>query len=96
MIIRAYHLDITIKYDRQNRVYIIPGKKHFGTGSFAGLCGDFNGLDNDDYRRLDNSKAENALQFAKSWRDSASACADPVENDACAANPDRLPWAQKG
>lgn len=97
MIVRAYNLDYTIKYDQQNRVYVVPGKIHHGTGKFAGLCGNFNGRDDDDFTKLDNSLAKNALKFAETWSDQSTACPELTEAvDTCAANSDRLAWAQKG
>ena len=89
-------MDYTVKYDQHNRVYIIPGINHKWAGNFAGLCGDFNGKDEDDFQKLDNLPADNALQFAKSWADEASTCAPPMDVDSCSGNPDYLAWAQKG
>ena len=65
------------------------------SGIYSGLCGDFNGKTEDDFRRLDNAMADNALQFGKSWADSSSACELTVK-DTCQQNPDREAWAQKG
>nr|XP_047137780.1 mucin-2 isoform X2 [Hydra vulgaris] len=96
IIVRAYKLDYTVKYDQHNRVYVIPGVKHKWSGNFAGLCGNFNGKDEDDFQKLDNLPADNALQFAKSWTDEASSCSPPIDLDTCTANPEYLPWAQKG
>ncbi|XP_065655006.1 mucin-2 isoform X5 [Hydra vulgaris] len=96
IIVRAYQLDYTVKYDQHNRVYVIPGVKHKWSGNFAGLCGNFNGKDEDDFQKLDNLPADNALQFAKSWTDEASSCSPPIDLDTCTANPEYLPWAQKG
>ena len=95
IIVRAYLLDYTIKYDQQNRVYVVPGKRHVLSGVYSGLCGDFNGKTEDDFRRLDNAMADNAMQFGKSWADSSSACELTVK-DTCQQNPDREAWAQKG
>lgn len=95
LIVKAYELGYTIKYDQQNRVYVVPDSRHFQKGQFAGLCGDFNGADDDDFRKLDNAMADNALQFAKSWTDSSSAC-EISDVDTCSQNADREPWAQKG
>jgi len=95
LIVRAYLLDYTVKYDQQNRVYVVPGKRHILSGMYSGLCGDFNGKTEDDFRRLDNAMADNALQFGKSWADSSSAC-EITDPDTCQQNPDREAWAQKG
>ena len=65
------------------------------SGTFSGLCGNFNGKTEDDFRRNDLGMADNALQFGKSWTDASSACELTAE-DACQQNPDREAWAQKG
>ena len=67
-----------------------------GQNVLAGLCGNLNGRDDDDLRMPDNALADNALKFAKSWADQDAACAQPEDIDACEANPDRRPWAEKG
>ena len=96
IVARAYLLGYVIKYDQQNRVYVVVDKNQKGTGKFAGLCGNFNGNDGDDFKMLDNSQVTNPLPFAKSWQDQAAACAAPYVEDTCTANSERAPWAQKG
>ena len=93
---RAYNLGYTVKFDQGSRVYVIPPKHTQGKGYLAGLCGDYNGKDDDDFKKPDLSMADNALKFAKSWGDQTGACAEPVAADSCAVNSFRKPWAQKG
>ena len=83
-----------VKFDQSSRVYVTPDLRHRDKG-LAGLCGNFNGRDDDDFKQADNALADNALKFAESWGD-GSTCAAPTLVDACAANPDRKSWAQKG
>ena len=77
-------------------MYVIPPKKSYGKGHLAGLCGDYNGKDDDDFKKPDLSMADNALKFAKAWGDQSGACSEPTEADSCSANSFRKPWAQKG
>ena len=85
-----------MKFDQSARVYVIPPKKSYGKGHLAGLCGDYNGKDDDDFKKPDLSMADNALKFAKAWGDQSGACSEPTNADSCAANSFRKPWAQKG
>ena len=96
IIVRAHILGFTVKYDQQNRVHVIPEKRYSGKDDLAGLCGNFNGFDNDDFRKSSNEMADNALTFASSWADPESTCEEPTESSPCASNPERLAWAQKG
>lgn len=66
-----------------NRVYVVPPQNALGNSDFAGLCGNFNGLDDDDFTMLDNSRADNELEFAHSWSDQDAACEYPYEQDSC-------------
>lgn len=93
---RVYSLGYTVKFDQSSRVYVIPPKSEFNSGSLAGLCGDYNGKDDDDFKKPDLSMADNALAFAKAWGDQTGACADPSNADTCEANSFRKPWATKG
>ena len=93
---RAYKLGYVIKFDQSSRVYIIAPRQKFGTGHLAGLCGDYNGKDDDDYKKPDLSMADNALSFAKAWGDNSGACPEPTNLDTCEANSFRKPWATKG
>lgn len=97
LIVRAHQLGYVVKYDQINRVYVVPDNKYTGKNYFAGLCGNFNGRDDDDFRRSGNEMADNALSFAKSWADKESAaCGEPTDDDTCEKNPDRKAWAQRG
>ncbi len=96
LFVRPYRLGYTIKFDQASRVYVIPPHSAKGKGYLAGLCGDFNGKDDDDFKKPDLSMADNALKFAKSWGDESGACPEPSNTDTCTTNSFRKPWAQKG
>ena len=98
LIVRSSELGITVKYDGINRVYVVPSQRHFGTGYLAGLCGNFNGLDEDDFRKSTNEITSNWNNFADSWNniDAGSSCEPAERLDSCAKNPDRKAWAQRG
>ena len=96
LIVRSHILGFTVKYDQTNRVYVVASMEHYGKNQLAGLCGNFNGQDEDDFKRSSNEMADNPLSFAQSWADQDSACEPASRLDACKANPDRKSWAQKG
>ena len=85
-----------IKFDQSSRVYVIAPKTQRNSGNLAGLCGDYNGKDDDDFKKPDQSMADNALSFAKSWGDQSGACPEPTVYDTCEVNAFRKPWATKG
>lgn len=94
--VRSAKLGFKVKYDGTNRVYVVADNEHANTETLAGLCGNFNGEDEDDFRRSSNEMADNALSFASSWADQDGACELPTNKDACEAHPERKPWATKG
>eukprot|EP00795_Rhopilema_esculentum_P013727 gene13727-4647_t len=93
IVVRVYSLGYTVKFDQSSRVYVVPPKSYKGKGYLAGLCGDYNGKDDDDFKKPDLSMADNALAFANAWGDQSGSATD---KDSCSTNPYRKPWAQKG
>ena len=96
LVARAYVLGYVVKFDQSSRVYVIAPRDKANSGHLAGLCGDYNGKDDDDFKKPDTSLADNALVFAKAWSDTSGACPEPTNADSCEANSFRKPWATKG
>ena len=69
---------------------------HTGKGHLTGLCGNFDGEDENDFKRSTNELADNAISFASSWESQDGACDKPSEIDSCEAHPERKPWAEHG
>lgn len=64
----------------------------------AGICGNFNGQDIDDYVKRDGNTATNDGDLGDGWANEM-ACESPQDTDfetVCAQHKDRENWAKKG
>ena len=87
-----------VKYDRGNRVFITPNIKYKSQDKLAGICGNFNGQDTDDYIKRDGNTANNDGDLGDGWANEV-ACSSPQDTDfetVCAQHKDRENWAKKG
>ena len=84
-----------MRFDHKNRVYIAANAKLKGNTDMKGLCGDFNGVTNDDMKVASQSQASSVTEFANSWK-ADTFCVDARIVSPCETNKDRRPWAEKG
>ena len=85
-----------MRFDQGSRVYITPNPTYKSQNKLAGICGNFDGDDEDDLMMPDmNSDAADPTEFGYAWRDEDD-CPAPVSLDPCSENPDRQGWAEKG
>jgi len=69
-----------------------------GANKLAGICGNFNKLDSDDYTKRDGTTATNDGDLGDGWTNELG-CGAPRDTDyetVCAEHPDRVNWALKG
>jgi len=77
-------------------VYVTPNPTYKKSNKLTGICGNFNGLSQDDLLLRDkNTMAADDTEFGYEWRDEED-CPYPVSLDPCLENPDRQGWAEKG
>ena len=85
-----------MRFDQASRVYISPNQAYKKKDKLAGICGNFDGDDEDDFMMPDkNTDAADPTEFGYAWRDEDD-CPAPVSLDPCSENPDRQGWAEKG
>ena len=64
-----------------------------------GLCGNYNGEDDDDNKIRHNDVGNNDGQIGGGWAIEADMCDNPQEttaDESCNKHPDRKNWAEKG
>lgn len=77
-------------------MYVTPNPTYKKSNKLTGICGNFNGLSQDDLLLRDkNTMAADDTEFGYEWRDEED-CPYPVSLDPCLENPDRQGWAEKG
>ena len=77
-------------------MYVTPNPSYKSQDKLTGICGNFNGRDQDDLTLPDkNTDAADDTEFGYAWRDEED-CPYPVSLDPCSDNPDRQGWAEKG
>ena len=72
--------------------------KYMGTDRLAGICGNFNQLDSDDFLKRDGTTATNDGDLGDGWANELG-CEAPRDTDyetVCAEHKDRENWAKKG
>lgn len=85
-----------MRFDQGARVYVTPNSAYKDANKLKGICGNFNGLSQDDLLMRDqNTLAADDTEFGYGWRDEED-CPYPVSLDPCLENPDRQGWAEKG
>ena len=60
----------------------------------CGLCGDFDGNGNNDFRTRQGEIEANVAEFGHSWRTSESCPFPAVQIHPCDISPERRPWAE--
>ncbi|XP_022108235.1 SCO-spondin-like [Acanthaster planci] len=84
---------ITLKWDYGTSVHVTLDP--LLAGQVCGLCGDFNGDANDDFKTRNREIEAMGHSFGHSWRTVAN-CAEPREVlYPCDSMPHRRPWAEK-
>lgn len=78
-------------------MYITPNIQYKGNDNLAGICGNFNGLDSDDYTKRDGTTATNDGDLGDGWaiQDGCGARDTDFET-ICEEHKDRENWAKKG
>ncbi|XP_077978948.1 SCO-spondin-like [Glandiceps talaboti] len=88
-------IGLTVMWDGATRVYIKLTPNY--TGKLIGLCGDYDGNRDNDFKARSGIVEKVSDNFGNSWKLS-DACAD-VDNEEqvhpCEASPQRATWAQK-
>ncbi|XP_033761285.1 SCO-spondin-like isoform X2 [Pecten maximus] len=69
--------DVSLLWDNGTRVYIYLGSQW--RERVEGLCGNYDGIDNNDYQSQNGMNTQDVTEFANSWKTS-SACADVVND----------------
>nr|XP_006820368.1 PREDICTED: mucin-2-like [Saccoglossus kowalevskii] len=87
-------IGLTIQWDGGTRVSVKLSPSH--KGMVEGLCGNFNGDQNDDFLPPDGGfPLTLANEFGNSWK-ILDYCPDaPIAPDTCLAHPERQSWARK-
>ncbi|KAL8220178.1 UNVERIFIED_CONTAM: hypothetical protein K2H54_040063, partial [Gekko kuhli] len=57
---------LTVSYDMTHSLFVTLSPKYYG--QTCGLCGNFNGVTDDDFLMRDGSTAKSALDFAVDWK----------------------------
>src|SRR6218665_142492 len=86
-----FFLGITVQWDGSMRVYLSLDPRF--SGKVCGLCGNFDGLADNDFTARSGQIESAAVSFANSWRtrETCPMTADP--NSPCTASPEREYWA---
>ena len=83
---------ITIEWDKGMRVYITLEPTYMGR--VCGLCGDFDGKAENDFRARSELVERTALPFANSWKTQSTCPAQVKEStNPCTLHPERKYWA---
>ncbi len=83
---------ITVAWDMGTSIYVVLDPEYME--QVCGLCGDFNGIGNDDFRTRQGELEASSSLFGHSWRTGES-CPVPILNiHPCDLNPERRPWAE--
>nr|XP_009860490.2 von Willebrand factor isoform X1 [Ciona intestinalis] len=91
-------IGITVLWDNGTRIYIRLTPEF--QGIVCGLCGNFDGIDSNDYTTSGGAMGD-AVEFGNSWKvpDSTLTCKDATFesqiNDTCKLRPERREWAEK-
>ncbi|XP_061102940.1 mucin-5AC-like [Conger conger] len=80
-------------WDKKTSVFIKLSPKF--KGHVCGLCGNYDGNENNDFTTRSKAVAVNVLEFGNSWKDSPSCPDTGSKKDPCITNPYRQSWAQK-
>ncbi|XP_019623670.1 PREDICTED: uncharacterized protein LOC109469577 [Branchiostoma belcheri] len=86
-------IGVTLQWDRGTRVYIKLETVH--KGKVEGLCGNYNGDQQDDFLMPNGLTTELETEFGNAWK-IHDYCADAgVIKDTCTLHPHRKAWAQR-
>lgn len=72
ILIRALRSSIHIKFDGRTSFYIALSEEY--KNNTCGLCGNFNGIPDDDFKMPSEQQARDVVQFANSWQMLAEHC----------------------
>uniref|UniRef100_A0A3B3RSY6 VWFD domain-containing protein n=1 Tax=Paramormyrops kingsleyae TaxID=1676925 RepID=A0A3B3RSY6_9TELE len=64
-------------------------------GQVCGVCGNYDGNENNDFTTRSNAVVVDPLEFGNSWKASPSCPDSDFTKDPCTSNPYRQSWAQK-
>uniref|UniRef100_A0A287D0N9 Mucin-2 n=3 Tax=Ictidomys tridecemlineatus TaxID=43179 RepID=A0A287D0N9_ICTTR len=97
----SYHIVVNTALGLRLQVQLVPVMQLFVTldqaaqGQVQGLCGDFNGLESDDFRTAGGLVEATGSSFANSWKAQAS-CHDKLDwlDDPCSLNIESANYAE--
>ncbi|XP_064194054.1 mucin-5AC-like [Anguilla rostrata] len=80
-------------WDKKTSIFIKLGPKF--KGHVCGLCGNYDGNENNDFTTRSKGVVVHVLEFGNSWKVSPSCPNTGSKKDPCTSNPYRQSWAQK-
>ncbi|XP_040111163.1 mucin-2 [Oryx dammah] len=97
----SYHLVVTTSFGLKLQIQLLPVMQLFLTldqaaqGHVQGLCGNFNGLEGDDFRTAGGLVEATGAGFANTWK-AQSSCKDKLDwlDDPCALNIESANYAE--
>ncbi|KAM7226088.1 hypothetical protein CapIbe_022233 [Capra ibex] len=97
----SYHLVMTTSFGLKLQIQLLPVMQLFLTldqaaqGLVQGLCGNFNGLEGDDFRTAGGLVEATGAGFANTWK-AQSSCSDKLDwlDDPCALNIESANYAE--
>nr|XP_061812382.1 mucin-2-like [Nerophis lumbriciformis] len=83
---------MAVMWDRKTTVRILLEPQH--SGEVCGLCGDFNGNEQNDFTTQDQLLVTNVLEFANSWKTSSNCPNVETNVNPCSVTPSRHHWSK--
>ncbi|XP_019712514.1 mucin-2-like isoform X5 [Hippocampus comes] len=85
-------IGMAVMWDRKTTVRILLEPQH--SGEVCGLCGDFDGNEQNDFTIQGQLQVTNVLEFANSWKTSSNCPNVETHVDPCTAKPSRHHWSK--
>ncbi|XP_051915891.1 mucin-2-like isoform X13 [Hippocampus zosterae] len=85
-------IGMAVMWDRKTTVRILLEPQH--SGEVCGLCGDFDGNEQNDFTIQGQQQVTNVLEFANSWKTSSNCPNVETHVDPCTAKPSRHHWSK--
>nr|XP_026689876.1 mucin-2-like [Ciona intestinalis] len=86
-------IGLMVVWDRKTTVIVKLDPRYMS--AVCGLCGNFDGNQNNDAMKSDRMLAVTPLEFGNSWKTSPNCDNTPPSDDPCTLHPNRKPWAQR-
>ncbi|XP_056134724.1 mucin-5AC [Lampris incognitus] len=84
---------LLLMWDRKTSIFIKLSPQN--KGHVCGLCGNYDGIANNDFTTRSHAVVVNPLVFGNSWKDIPSCPDAQIKKNPCTVNPYRQSWSQK-